>query len=102
MGRARNEPWQAPNDVAERTMFTPDDVFDNLDQWLDSPPSKVIVVDDDYYYLASVLAEWLASRRVEVEYVTSATCVAPFPEHTLEQVNFYIIVCLLFFRLLCV
>ncbi|WP_371223103.1 FAD-dependent oxidoreductase [Roseovarius sp. 2305UL8-3] len=45
----------------------------------------VLVYDDDQGYLAAVLAEHLAQAGLEVVFVTPASVVSPFTDHTLEQ-----------------
>ncbi|NRP73010.1 Trimethylamine dehydrogenase [Ensifer psoraleae] len=45
----------------------------------------VVVFDDDRYYMASVLAEMIALSGRKVTFVTPASIVAPWTEHTLEQ-----------------
>jgi dimethylamine/trimethylamine dehydrogenase len=46
-------------------IFTPDDIFNG--RW---PQGRTVVFDDDHYYMASVLAEALVARGVEVCFVT--------------------------------
>ena len=45
----------------------------------------VVVFDDDRYYMASVLAEMIALSGRKVTFVTPASIVAPWTDHTLEQ-----------------
>ncbi len=47
----------------------------------------VVVFDDDRYYMASVLAELIASSGRSVTFITPASIVAPWTEHTLEQIR---------------
>jgi dimethylamine/trimethylamine dehydrogenase len=64
-------------------VFTPDDVMDgNL-----PPKGPVVVYDDDQIYLAAVLAEKLACEGYAVSFVTPASVVSPFTQHTLEQIK---------------
>jgi dimethylamine/trimethylamine dehydrogenase len=64
-------------------LLTPDDLFDKPE--LLASINDIVIVDDDYYYLASVFAEVLANRGARVHFVTSAACVSPWSENTLEQ-----------------
>ncbi|MCJ8054818.1 NAD-binding protein [Shinella curvata] len=45
----------------------------------------VVIFDDDRYYMASVLAEMIALSGRRVTFVTPASIVAPWTDHTLEQ-----------------
>ena len=45
----------------------------------------VVVFDDDHYYVASAVAELLASRGLDVTYVTSEGKVSAWSDHTAEQ-----------------
>ena len=62
-------------------LFTPDDVMAG-----EGPTAgRVMLYDDDHYYMGSVVAEALAARGCEVDFVTPATKVAEWTDHTLEQ-----------------
>jgi dimethylamine/trimethylamine dehydrogenase len=58
-----------------------------LDQGVAALPDAgpVVVFDDDRYYMASVLAEMIALSGRKVTFVTPASIVAPWTDHTLEQ-----------------
>lgn len=54
---------------------------------LDKSHGPLVIFDDDRYYLGSVLAELSATHGIETTLVTPAPIVAPWTEHTLEQVK---------------
>jgi len=69
-----------PTDPA-MPLFTPDDLMAG-----DGPTGgQVMLYDDDHYYMGSVIAEALVARGCQVDFVTPATKVAEWTEHTLEQ-----------------
>ncbi|MGF1593729.1 MAG: FAD-dependent oxidoreductase [Kiloniellaceae bacterium] len=69
-----------PTDPA-MPLFTPDDLMAD-----DGPAGgQVVLYDDDHYYMGSVIAEALVARGCQVDFVTPATKVAEWTEHTLEQ-----------------
>jgi dimethylamine/trimethylamine dehydrogenase len=69
-----------PTDPA-MPLFTPDDVMAG-----EGPTAgRVMLYDDDHYYMGSVVAEALVARGCEVDFVTPATKVAEWTDHTLEQ-----------------
>jgi dimethylamine/trimethylamine dehydrogenase len=74
--------------LKEGLTLTPDDLMakEGLDRLsgLDGP---VVIFDDDQFYLASVLAERIRQAGHDVVFVTPAAQVAPWSEHTLEQVR---------------
>jgi dimethylamine/trimethylamine dehydrogenase len=61
-------------------IFTPDDIFNG--RW---PQGRTVVFDDDHYYMASVLAEALVARGVEVCFVTPENMVSAWGIMTDEQ-----------------
>ncbi len=76
-----------PLDFLDATrVLTPDDLMRDgaAAVKIDGP---VVIFDDDRFYMASVLAELLANAGRQVVFVTPSAVVAPWTEHTLEQVR---------------
>ena len=59
---------------------TPDDVMAGK-----AVEGRVLVYDDDHFYMGGVVAEALKARGADVIFVTSADCVSPTCEYTLDQ-----------------
>ena len=67
-------------------VMTPDEVMAGK-LLSDSSNGPIIVFDDDRYYMGSVLAELAATTSRKVVLVTPSPVVAPWSDHTLEQVR---------------
>ncbi len=78
-GRAHRKPLAF---MADASVLTPDDVMQGK---LEGRQGPVVVFDDDRYYMASILAEVAAAQGNRVTFVTPASVVAPWSDHTLEQ-----------------
>ena len=52
-----------------------------------SPEESIVVYDDDQGYLAGVIADHLSSAGHSITFVTPASVVSPWTQHTLEQVR---------------
>ena len=85
VGRNHHHPLEF---LKEGLTLTPDDIMaaDGLER-LNGVHGPVVIFDDDQYYMGSVIAERLVAEDLEVVLVTPAGEVAPWSEHTLEQVR---------------
>ena len=63
-------------------IVTPDDIMAGKGIETAGP---VLIYDDDQIYMGGVLAQHLAAQGHEVDFVTPASLVSPWCEHTLEQ-----------------
>ncbi len=78
LGRSNRQPLTPGKNIS---VFTPDDIMaGNLPA--DGP---LIIYDDDQIYLGGVLAEHLSAMYADISFVTPASVVSPWTEHTLEQ-----------------
>ncbi|MCE2516875.1 MAG: NAD(P)-binding protein [Alphaproteobacteria bacterium] len=67
-------------------LMTPDDVMAGALRE-DAGSGPIVIYDDDQFYLGSVLAEAAAATGREVIFITPASMVAPWSDHTLEQMR---------------
>lgn len=67
-------------------VMTPDDVMEGK-LTSDGTTGPIVIFDDDRFYLGSVLAELAAATSRKVVFVTPSPVVAPWSDHTLEQVR---------------
>jgi dimethylamine/trimethylamine dehydrogenase len=77
IGRSSSEPF---NGCDLPSVFTPDDIM--AGRFPDAGP--VLLYDDDNFYLASVLAEVMAARGLEVHFVTPDDVIAGWTVNTLD------------------
>jgi dimethylamine/trimethylamine dehydrogenase len=69
-----------PTDAA-MPVYSPDDLMAGIGP----TGGRVMLYDDDHFYMGSVMAEVLAARGCQVDFVTPAAKVAEWAENTLEQ-----------------
>jgi dimethylamine/trimethylamine dehydrogenase len=77
IGRSSSEPFAGYDSAS---VFTPDDIM--AGHFPDAGP--VLLYDDDNFYLASVLAEALVARGLELHFVTPDDVIAGWTTNTLE------------------
>ena len=77
IGRSSSEPFSGHESAS---VFTPDDIM--AGRFPEAGP--VLLYDDDNFYLASVLAEVLAGRGLEVHFVTPDDVIAGWTANTLD------------------
>lgn len=65
-------------------LLTPDDVMAGEGDGFPKS-TKTVIFDDDQFYLGSVLAEYFQGLGHDVTFVTPASVVSPWSDHTLEQ-----------------
>ena len=70
-----------PHIDSSAKILTPDDIMDGCEV----EGENIVIYDDDLAYLGGVLAEYLAGKGHQVQFVTPANVVSPFTELTLEQ-----------------
>lgn len=83
VGRARRRPMTF---LDSSRVFTPD-ILMKKGVTAVTQEGPVVIYDDDRFYMASVLAELLTNAGHDVIFVTPTPIVAPWSEHTLEQVR---------------
>ena len=75
--------WTRPMPIAAGArVLTPDDIMAGA-----VPPAgaRVVVWDDDHYYMGGVIAELLAEKGCETQYLTPASEASTWTDNTLEQ-----------------
>jgi dimethylamine/trimethylamine dehydrogenase len=77
IGRSSSEPFSGHESAS---VFTPDDIM--AGRYPEAGP--VVLYDDDNFYLASVLAEALVARGLDVHFVTPDDVIAGWTSNTLE------------------
>ncbi|MGB1011775.1 MAG: FAD-dependent oxidoreductase [Thiolinea sp.] len=81
VGRSNRYPLTGLNASHNITVLTPDQVMAGQS----IPTGPIVIYDDDQAYIAGVIADQLSSAGHEVIFVTPASVVSPWTDHTLEQ-----------------
>ncbi|MGB1257964.1 MAG: FAD-dependent oxidoreductase, partial [Thiolinea sp.] len=81
VGRSNRYPLTGLNASHNITVLTPDQVMAGQS----IPTGPIVIYDDDQAYIAGVIADQLSNAGHEVTFVTPASVVSPWTDHTLEQ-----------------
>ncbi|MGI9332086.1 MAG: FAD-dependent oxidoreductase [Gammaproteobacteria bacterium] len=81
VGRRRRRAIEGLDAEHAPRVLTPDDIMCGTVP----APGPVVIYDDEHGYLAGVIADQLAAHCAQLAFVTSASVVSPWTQHTLEQ-----------------